>query len=88
MLTTKTTRESVNFRLEAKLLKAARKKAQKENTSLTALVVQGLNIVLGNSSKNNSIDFSVEVQNRLDELNTRVEQLEQAINRRPSKKNS
>jgi len=72
-------RESVNFRLDSKLLKAARKKADKENTSLTALVVRGLNIVLGNPSTEDCIDLSVEIQERLDELTARVEEVEAVI---------
>lgn len=70
-------RESVNFRLDPKLLKAARKKADKEGISLTALIVQGLNQVLGLDS---SIDKSIEFQSQLQELNTRVEKLERKRN--------
>lgn len=41
-------------------------------------------MVLSNSSKNNSIDFSIDLQSQLDELNTtRVVQLEQVLNSRP-----
>jgi K+-sensing histidine kinase KdpD len=70
-------RESVNFRLDPKLLKAARRKAEKDGTSLTALVVEGLNLVLGIKSES-SIESHTELQHRLDELTARVEKLESA----------
>ncbi len=65
-------RESVNFRLDPKLLKAARNKAEKDGTSLTALVVQGLNIVLG-------IENSINLKFQLDDIVARVEQLESTV---------
>lgn len=54
-------RKSVNFRLDPKLVMAARKKAEKENTTLTALIVRGLSIVLGK-------DKNVDYQSQIDEL--------------------
>ncbi len=75
----KSIRESVNFRLDPKLLKAARRKAEKDNTSLTALVVRGLNLVIENSSAEDCIDLNVEVQEQLNQLTARVEEIEAVI---------
>ncbi len=75
----KSIRESVNFRLDPKLLKAARRKAEKDNTSLTALVVKGLNLVIGNLSAEDCIDLSVEIQEQLNQLTARVEEIETVI---------
>jgi hypothetical protein len=75
-------RESVNFRLDPKLLKAARKKAEKEGTSLTALVVEGLNHVLGIKSES-SIESHTEIKRQLEDLTTRVEKLESAAVKKP-----
>ncbi len=82
----KSIRESVNFRLDPKLLKAARRKAEKDNTSLTALVVRGLNIVIGNTSRENCIDLSVEIQEQLNELTARVEGIEAVIHSADSRR--
>lgn len=82
----KSIRESVNFRLDPKLLKAARRKAEKDNTSLTALVVKGLNIVIGNTSRENCIDLNVEIQEQLNELTARVEEIEAVIHSADSRR--
>jgi predicted DNA binding CopG/RHH family protein len=76
-------RESVNFRLDPKLLKAARKKAEKDGTSLTALVVEGLNLVLGIKKSESSIENNIEIQYRLDDLTARVEKLESDAVKKP-----